>query len=70
VGFQENLRVSLAMRYCLPGSQPYDYIISKDTQIDLQLPLVAGLKLWSPRPIQPSTMRHAVEQTEEDKVDA
>ncbi|XP_076466022.1 mucosa-associated lymphoid tissue lymphoma translocation protein 1-like [Babylonia areolata] len=64
---KENLRVSLGMRYRLPGR--YDYEISKDTQIDLQLPLVAGLKLWSPRPVQ-SSFRHAVEQTEEEKSDA
>lgn len=66
---KENLRVSLGMRYRLPGSSPYNYEYSKDTQIDLQLPLVAGLKLWSPRPVQ-SSFRHAVEQTEEEKGDA
>lgn len=62
---KENLRVSLAMRYRLQGRGPYDYIISKDTSIDLQRPLVANLKLWCPRPMQPSSGRHAVEQTEE-----
>lgn len=54
------------MRYRLPGSGPHDYIISKeDTEVDLQLPLVAGLQLWRPRP-QVSGHRHAVEQTEEE----
>ncbi|KAL8591249.1 hypothetical protein ACOMHN_017573 [Nucella lapillus] len=66
---KENLRVSLGMRYRLSGgANPYHYEISKDTQVDLQLPLVAGLKLWQPRPVPSS--RHAVEQTEEDKGDA
>lgn len=63
--------MSLAMRYRLPGSRPTEYIISKDTQIDLQLPLVASLKLWKPRPkVQPQSTRHAVEQTEDEKADA
>lgn len=62
---KENLRVCLAMRYRLPGSGPYDYTISKDTSIDLQRPLVANLRLWCPRPLQQSSGRHAVEQTEE-----
>lgn len=63
---KDNLRVGLAMRYRLPGSGPHDYIISKeDTEVDLQLPLVAGLQLWRPRP-QVSGHRHAVEQTEEE----
>nr|KAG5706566.1 hypothetical protein BaRGS_028737 [Batillaria attramentaria] len=60
---KENLCVSLAMQYRLPGSGPRDFLTSKEnTQVDLHLPLVANLKLWKPRP---QLRRHAVEQTED-----
>jgi hypothetical protein len=53
------------MQYRLSEGAPYGLITSADTKINLGNPLVASLKLWSPRPLQSSTRRHAVEQTED-----
>lgn len=63
---KENLRVSIGMQYRLPDSGPelLTTTSKEDTQVDLHFPLVANLKLWSPRP-QPPMRRDAVEQTED-----